>query len=231
VIKIYLPTDNRTMRLRAQRERIALEHLAELVCTPKLLVSNVIVESCHQSNKELWTVMKPIDGERLFDYVRYNKLDLRQALKITRQLLTVVKQIHARNVIHRDIQPKNILVRQQSNNDEIYFMLINFGSAWISNVQWTNSPENIDDELGNVFYRMPQFEQQQNENNDQLKQFQQSSTIDTTAICAILFWLITSHEPRESQDLYGRAPHKLNENSKIIEKKINEVTGKIKFLT
>jgi len=171
--------------------------------------------------------MKLIDGERLSDYIKSNKVDLRKALQITQQLLNIIKQIHARNVIHRDIQPKNILIKPAN------MMLINFSSAWINDNQQIQSIEDFNHQLGNNFYRMPQFEKrpdetEQNEDNHQLQQFRHSPTIDTTGICAILFWLITGHEPKESQDIWGHPPHKLRDNPKIIEKTIFELTGKTK---
>ncbi|CAF3317114.1 unnamed protein product, partial [Rotaria sp. Silwood2] len=183
VIKIYLPQTNQTARIRAQREQVALERLKQLICVPKLLRSNVHSANDNQSNKEFWNIMRFIDAERLSDYVKNNKADLREALKIAQQLLTIIKQIHAQNIIHRDIQPKNILVQYRSNSDEISLILMNFSSAWINNYQWTNSEENIDVELGNSFYQMPQFEKRQNENNDeQLREYQRSPKIDTTGI-------------------------------------------------
>ncbi|CAF2925076.1 unnamed protein product [Rotaria sp. Silwood2] len=183
VIKIYLPQTNQTARIRAQREQVALERLKQLICVPKLLRSNVHSANDNQSNKEFWNIMRFIDAERLSDYVKNNKADLREALKIAEQLLTIIKQIHAQNIIHRDIQPKNILVQYRSNSDEISLILMNFSSAWINNYQWTNSEENIDVELGNSFYQMPQFEKRQNENNDeQLREYQRSPKIDTTGI-------------------------------------------------
>ncbi|CAF4976038.1 unnamed protein product [Rotaria sp. Silwood1] len=226
VIKIYLPQTNQTARIRAQREQIALERLKQLICVPKLLRSNVHSANDDQSNKEFWNIMRFTDAERLSDYVKNNKADLREALKIAQQLLTIIKQIHAQNIIHRDIQPKNILVQYRSNSDEISLILMNFSSAWINNYQWANSEENIDVELGNSFYQMPQFEKRQNENNDeQLREYQCSPKIDTTGVCAILFWLITNHEPKESKNIDKQAPHKLRVNSKFIEKRINEATA------
>jgi serine/threonine protein kinase len=171
--------------------------------------------------------MKLFNGERLSDYIKDNKPDFREALHITRQLLNMIKQIHGQNVIHRDIQPKNILIQQRSNINEMNFMLINFSSSWINNYQWTHPIELLDEQLGNTFYRMPQFENhaEQNDTHQQMKQFQYTPSIDATGICAILFWLITGHEPRQSQDICGQPPHKLHHNPKIIEKKINEMTG------
>jgi tRNA A-37 threonylcarbamoyl transferase component Bud32 len=227
VAKIYMPKNDRTARIRAQCERVALERLTEFSCVPKLLNSNVNTSNDHQSNKELWTIMKLFNGETLSDYIKANKMDFREALYITRQLLNIIKQIHDRNVIHRDIQPKNILIEQRSNINEINLMLINFSSAWINNYQWTHYIEDCDERLGNQFYRMPQFENQSidTEQNETNGQFRYSPTIDTTGICAILFWMITGHEPKESQDISGQPPHKLRDNLKIIEKKIIEMTG------
>ena len=175
--------------------------------------------------------MKLNNGERLVDYVKGTKLDLREALQLTRRLLHVVKEIHARNVIHRDIQPKNILVQSQRNNQPNNLMIINFGSGWINDPQAIDILEKYDRPSGNSFYRMPQFENRAadmelNENDNQLKQSQRSATIDAVGSCAILFWIITGHEPKELHDIWGNTPHKLHDHPKIIEKKVKELTGK-----
>ncbi len=165
--------------------------------------------------------MKFINGERLSDYIKLNKVDLREALQMTRQLLKIIKEIHKRNVIHRDIQPKNILIQQRSNNQQIYFMFINFGSSFINNYQWKDSLEDFDDHLGNQFYRMPQFEQR----SVHTKLFEHSPMIDTTGICAILFWILTGHEPKESKNILQQSPHHLGDHPKIIKTRINQITG------
>jgi hypothetical protein len=43
--------------------------------------------------------------------------------------------------------------------------------------------------------------------------------------------MITGHEPKESQDIWGQPPHKLRDNAKVIEKKINEITGNKQLLS
>ena len=235
--KIYSPKTDPKARIRALRERVALEHLAGifviisfflidhfvigLSSAPKMLQSNFDVSDNHSSKKEFWTIMKFINGERLSDYIKSNKIDLREALQITRQLLTIIKEIHSKNVIHRDIQPKNILIQQRPNDQQMTFMFINFGSAFIKNYQWTHSLEDIDNYLGNQFYRMPQFEQR----SLQTKLFEQSPVIDTTGICAILFWILTGHEPRESKDVWEQPPHHLHDHPKMIGRRIDQITG------
>ena len=232
IIKIYVSKNDPLARIRAKREQLALEHLKQFTFVPKLLNTNIDISNKDKSNKELWNIMKLFNGETLFDYIKANKIDFREALHITQQLLNIIKLMHTGNVIHRNIQPKNILIEQQQNMKEINLMLINFSSSWI---QSTDYIKDIDEQLGNAFYRMPQFENrsnnsEQNQTNQQLKQFQYSPTIDTTGICAILFWMITGHEPKESKDISGQPPHQLRNNPKIIEKKIIEMTGNQIFL-
>jgi serine/threonine protein kinase len=208
---------------------------AELVGVPNLLVSNVDTINNDQSSKELWVIMKHIDDETLAEYIKRNKPNLREALHITRQLLTIVKDVHARRVVHRNLQPKNILVNERSDIDrvasssdidEISLTVVNFDSSWIDDYQWANIVDDTNIQLGNDFYRMSQFEKRLNENNQQ----QQSPTIDVTGVCAILFWMITDREPKESRDINETAPHYLPINAKMIEKKVTEIIGKVRSL-
>ena len=84
--------------------------LIELNSVSKCFTSNVETTNTDRSNKELWTIMKLCNGERLVDHVRNTRPNLRTALELTRRLLDIIKKMHARNVIHRDIQPKHILI-------------------------------------------------------------------------------------------------------------------------
>ena len=199
---------------------------AGLIGVPQLLASNVDPsrESINNCHKEYWIIFEHISGESLFDFAKRNKCNLRDGLRIARQILTIVKQIHDRNMIHRNIHPKNILVRGQS--DEINLTLFDFDSAWYDGCQ------DITQQLGNDFYRMPQFEERRNidsnsRDHQEFKQQRCSPTIDATGVCAILFWLITGREPRESRDISDSAPHNIRDNGKMITKKISDMTGKV----
>jgi serine/threonine-protein kinase len=198
-----------------------IEHfLLGLSSVPKLIQSNFDLSESSTSKKEFWTIMKFISGERLFDYIKSNKVNFREALQITRELIKLIKEIHQKNVVHRDIQPKNILIQKRPNDQTINFMFINFGCAFVINQnQW----EDFNDHLGNQFYRMPQFEHR----SDQTKSFEQSPTIDTTGICAILFWILTGHEPKESKDIWEKSPHYSRHHPKTIQTRIQQVIGKI----
>ncbi|CAF1131778.1 unnamed protein product [Adineta ricciae] len=205
IIKIYSPGSHGKTLLRARRERVALQLLSKLHnCVPKICESNVVDEA--SSKTEFWTIMKLMDGERLSDYLKvHGKVPLLGALQICRSLLMIIKQVHNHKIVHRDIQPKNILIQRDPTTDDFRLMLVNFTSAWIDGNQ--------------------QLEEINFQTNQQVQPCQHSPTIDASGTCALLFRLLTGHKPRASRDIYGNAPHQLRDNVKIIESKIDAVTS------
>ena len=75
----------------------------------------------------------------------------------------------------------------------------------------------VDHPIENDFYQIPQFQRQPLNNNDIDDEHQQtllerrSKNIDTSFICAILFWMITSYEPEVFRAQTGEALHQLPE--------------------
>ncbi|CDW88162.1 serine threonine protein kinase [Stylonychia lemnae] len=71
----------------------------------------------------------------LFDYVRkHEKLSESQIKKLMIQLIGVVHMIHRLNVIHRDLKPDNILIK---NTKGLNISLIDFGLAcYNDDYQW-----------------------------------------------------------------------------------------------
>ena len=225
IIKIYSPGSHEKTLLRARRERIALQQLTGLHnCVPKICESNVVDEA--SSKTEFWTIMKLMDGERLSNDLKvHGKVTLLGALEICRSLLTIIKQVHNHKIVHRDIQPRNILIQRNSTTNDFKLMLVNFTSAWIDDNQLANSMEPIEEQWSSEFYLVPQLEEINFRTNQQVQPCQHSPTIDTSGTCALLFWLLTGHKPRASRDISGNAPHQLRDNEKIIKSKIVDVTS------
>jgi serine/threonine protein kinase len=195
-----------------------------LTDVPKLLDDKITQSKQHVKDFHYEAIITfgRIEAETLSDYVKQNTPTVKHALEIAQQLLTIIKNIHALGVIHRDIQPDNILVK--NGHAALKLMLFNFDSATIVGDQDENGV------LGNKFYRMPQFEIPMTEvrNSNQLTQ-RNSPTIDATGVCAVLFWLITELTPRESRDINGLAPHDRTDYTKKISKKLARGTSKSKF--
>ena len=58
-----------------------------------------------------WFVMEYVEGTPITDYCRAHECDLRERLRLFRQICDAVQYAHGNLVIHRDLKPSNILVR------------------------------------------------------------------------------------------------------------------------
>ncbi len=70
-------------------------------------------------------VMEYVDGMRMKEYISHCATDPRVTLSIFANLLTVLDQIHRLGIVHRDIQPENIVVTNQA-----LIKLLDFGIAF-----------------------------------------------------------------------------------------------------
>ncbi|MDZ7964230.1 MAG: serine/threonine-protein kinase [Nostoc sp. DedSLP03] len=102
-----------------KQEASRLQELAEHPQIPTLL-------AYFEQNSYLFLVQQFIDGQNLLKEsetrANYNETEIRQLLL---DLLPVLKFIHLRGVIHRDIKPQNIIRRQSDGR----LILIDFGAS------------------------------------------------------------------------------------------------------
>jgi len=78
-----------------------------------------------QDYNTAYLIMEFIEGESLKHFVeRHKRLNQKQALFLCEQLLSAVKDLHNKGLLHRDIKPDNILIK---SNKEL--VLIDFGLA------------------------------------------------------------------------------------------------------
>ena len=69
-----------------------------------------------------WFVMEYAEGTPITDYCRAHECDLRERLRLFRQICDAVQYAHGNLVIHRDLKPSNILVRADGS-----VKLVDFG--------------------------------------------------------------------------------------------------------
>jgi len=140
-------------------------------------------------------------------------------------LLTIIQSFHDKGVIHRDLKPENIHIDMNiSNNNKslvnAQITILDFGLSYIQKQQvrldadfeqvhnddkaasetWTKTDANY----GNSWYRVPQlrFHDKKALSKTEIERLihdRRSPTVDTSAVCAILFWLSTGIEPRERE--------------------------------
>lgn len=73
------------------------------------------------SNKTVYFVSEWLDGVDLSKYLKFRKINVYEALMITRKLAITVEHCHNNWIFHRDIKPENIIIR---NSDNDLFSLI-----------------------------------------------------------------------------------------------------------
>ncbi len=115
---IITPAQYDFVKERFQREAAILEHLGELnKGVPKLYA--------YFANEDLfYLVQEWIEGKTLGQVaLDQNKLKEDHIKELTLNLLTILDFIHSENIIHRDIKPDNILIRQRDGKA----FLIDFG--------------------------------------------------------------------------------------------------------
>jgi serine/threonine protein kinase len=136
-----------------------------------------------------------------------------EAIQLVQNLITIVKRVHSKGVLHQNLGPENIMIEwnsKQTSIDQAQLTLINFSQAYIK----SDRNNRISPSTTERWYNAPQA-------NDELLKY--TSTIDASSICAILLWLLTNIEPRhdgnhlphERQDVEDKINRKITETIKI----------------
>lgn len=86
-----------------------------------------ILDGNVSSDGQPWLVLDYIDGVHIDDYVVDNNLSTSDVVCLIMSLCEILQFIHKREVLHKDLKPNNILVRQM--NQVPYPVLIDFGIA------------------------------------------------------------------------------------------------------
>lgn len=158
---------------------------------------------CAQTNQTGIVIEEFISGITLREYLNEKKtLTEKESLKIITDLCNVLKIIHHSNIVHRDINPDNILI----SSDGV-LKLIDFGIARESDMVKSQDTTI----LGTIGYAAP----------EQFGFTQTDARTDIYAVGVLFNELLTGKLP--SQILYAREPY-----NKIIKKCI-EIDARIRF--
>lgn len=133
----------------AQNEEFRRRFHAESKAVAMLSHPNIVsVYDVSQSDDVEYIVMELIDGITLKQYMeKRGKLDWRESLHFTTQIMRGLSHAHSRGIVHRDIKPQNIMVLRDGS-----VKVADFGIACLENSAQTLTQE----ALGSVHYISPE---------------------------------------------------------------------------
>jgi len=70
----------------------------------------------YESKKNLFLVLEYVGGGELFDYlVQRQRLNVNEACKLFRQIISAIAYCHEYSICHRDLKPENLLLDEKQN--------------------------------------------------------------------------------------------------------------------
>ena len=167
---------------------------SEAITISKLNHPNIVrVYFEFEENNTCYYGMELLKGMNLYDWVaRRGVLSAKDALTLISPILDALQFIHSRNVLHRDISPANIFMRDAPGKFmDVDPCLIDFGAAYDAQVAFSKSAPHIKTRG----FSPPE----QNAGPEHYGQFS-----DVYAIAAVLYYLVTNHMPTPSEDRFLR---------------------------
>lgn len=89
-----------------------------------------ILYEVYEDEKCIYIVMELIEGKTLGQFSLKN-IEVSQIKSIMLQLLRGTAHLHSNNIIHRDLNPNNVIVTQIKNSQALRIKIIDFGNCWI----------------------------------------------------------------------------------------------------
>lgn len=177
-------------RFRLREEVNALKALASGV--PKLYDTNALEPD---ESEPLYFVMEWIPGPTLGQRVTKRVFSLDDALLCTDALLVTLEAMHALPLVHRDLKPDNIILRNGSVDVPV---IIDLGLAWADNRSDEGYETKHGQEMGNRFLRLPEFAP---------GRAHRDPRSDVTLAAGLLLFMLSGRPPRLLSDERGLAPH------------------------
>ena len=157
---VYVAKDtllNREVALKVLRGSLALDPVAllrfqrEAHAASALSHPNIVeMYDVGEEEGQHYIVMELIRGKTLKQLIlQRGALEKKEALAIMEQLVEAVREAHVNNIIHRDIKPQNILIK-----DDGTVKITDFGIATVSDALQLTQTDTV---LGSVHYLAPEL--------------------------------------------------------------------------
>lgn len=157
---VYLAHDaflNREVAIKTLRASMAMDPVSllrfqrEANASSQLNHPNIVeIYDVGEEDSDHYIVMEYIKGKTLKELIgQRGAMEKHEAISIMDQLVSAVKEAHDKNIIHRDIKPQNILVK-----DDGTVKITDFGIATVSDQLQLTQADTV---MGSVHYLAPEL--------------------------------------------------------------------------
>jgi serine/threonine protein kinase len=166
---------------------------------PAVLASNT--DTFEDPSTQLYFVMERINGETLTAAVsQHGPLSSSQSIGLCLDLASTILIGHNLQVLHRDLKPDNIIVRNLASNDTV---VVDYGLSFNREEDVESTQEG--ERFRNNFLDLPEYSAQGDNRRDPRS--------DVTALAGIFFYCLTKHAPRVLRDGQNLPPHRRSATS------------------
>ena len=157
---------------------------AEAQAAASLSQSNIVsIFDVGQDDGYHYIIMEYVDGKTLKEYIaEKGRLNYKEALNIAAQISDALTAAHAKNIVHRDIKPHNILI-----TDDGKIKVADFGIARFGTGQTLSSGNDI---IGSVHYISP----------EQAKGLSVDNRSDIYSLGVVLYEMLSGRLPFEGEN-------------------------------
>ena len=168
-----------------------------------------------EDNDKLYLIMEPASNGNLYSFIENNKnqkIKSNETIKkIIIQTIEIIKYLHSKDIIYRDIKPENILLDKDNN-----IKLCDYG--WASYL--------TKDQFCKVYCGTPEYV-----SPEMVKKYPYNEKVDIWGIGVLIFELLFGYPPFSSnfnEDRYNNIKEgKINWPQEIIDKDAKDLIGKI----
>ena len=152
---------------------------------------------CHKEDVELYLITPRVTGRDLQRLVQEGQPSLEEVVRVTIAVLGILDHCHRRGVIHRDIKPCHVILREESLDDPV---LIDFGLAYHRDTQPSDAATEPGQGKGNRFLIGPEHLTRNPDAN-------RNTATDICQCLGLLYYAITKKYPGVLRDEQNRKPH------------------------